>query len=227
MVVLLPVKKIFLDSNMKIKSYTEIQSIEIEEEFKPFIYKGIDSGYKVSNLGNIINREGKRAPLYYDKDGYTRFSLYIPKNDPDFKNEKAIRYPYKTHRAVAELFVENPEPDINKLVLHKNDIRDCNIAVNLMWGTPQDNMDDKNNSGRGKYLKGEEKPDAIFTENDVREICDCIYNKGYRATKDILAELGHLNDDETFLKSYKNLISNIRKRHCWLYIIEEFEKMDD
>lgn len=218
MVILLPVKyKTNNDSSYIINEYKIIN-----EKWKELFYKNKPTGYFVSNTGNIKNRDGKLCNLYYDKDGYTRFSLYIPKNDLLFNNKKAIRYPYKTHRAVAELFVKNDNPDLNKIVMHLNDIRDCNIYLNLKWSNPLENMNDKKESGRSRYLKGEEKPDAIFTEKDVREICDLIYNKNIRKTKHIIDILNKSTYNKDYLKSYKHLIANIRKKHCWIYIINEY-----
>lgn len=162
------------------------QDFEIIEEWKDLYFRNKKSGYSVSNTGKIKRPDGELAKLYYDKDGYTRFCLYIPKNNPIYKNKKAIRYPYKTHRAVAELFVVNPLPTEYDIVLHKNDIHDCNFYMNLLWGTTQMNMDDKKLSNRSRYLRGEEKPDSIFSEKDVREICECLYIKTFVKRRTLL-----------------------------------------
>ena len=199
-----------------------MKSVSIKEEWKDFYFLNKNTGYKISNLGNIKKPDGSIAKLYYDKDGYTRFCLYIPKNDPVFLNKKAIRYPYKTHRAVAELFVKNKDPKNKTIVMHKNDISDCNLYLNLKWGTPQENMDDKKKSGRSKYLRGEESSNNKFKEKDVRDICNCIYNLNLLGYNEIIQHMGYENSDTEFLKSYKILISNIKKKHCWRYIIEEY-----
>lgn len=198
------------------------KDFEIEEEWKDIYFKGKNSGYKISNIGRVKNPDGSIAKIYYDKDGYTRFSLYIPKNHPEYNNEKRFAYPYKIHRAVAEAFIVNPNPTEYDIVLHKNDIKDCNFYVNLLWGNTQMNMDDKAISNRSRYLSGEDKPDSIFTEKDVREICECIFNKNMKKKKDIIEFLGKSNRDEVYIKSYKNLIHNIQTKHCWKYIIEEY-----
>jgi hypothetical protein len=199
-----------------------IKPIRVKEDWKELYFRDKPSGYYVSNLGQVRRPDGSLANMYYDKDGYTRFSLYIKKNDPLYKNKKAIRYAYKTHRAVAILFVENPDPEHNTIVCHKNDIRDCNIYLNLYWGTPQDNMDDKKYSGRDRYLHGEEKPEAIFTEKDVRELCELIFIQGVRNKKKIIKLMGYEDKPKSFLHSYKNLIANVSKKHCWKYIIKEY-----
>ena len=199
------------------------RDVYIEEIWKELYYLNKPSGYFVSNTGKVRRPDNTLAKLYYDKDGYTRFCLYIPKNNPVYNNKKAIRYPYKTHRAVAELFCLNLDPNEYNIVMHKNDIHDCNFAINLMWGTSQINMDDKFFSNRYRYLKGEEKPDSIFSEYDVRKVCDCIFNKEIKSTNKIIKICGYENRDEIFKASFKNLIANIKKKHCWKYIIKEFE----
>ena len=96
------------------------------------LFKDKKTDYLISNYGRVKNPKGEMSKLYYDKDGYTRFSLWIPKNDPKMKNAKPIRYPYKTHRAVAISFI--PNDDLRKsIVMHKNDIPDCNFVSNLEW----------------------------------------------------------------------------------------------
>ena len=196
---------------------------EIEEVWKELYFRDKPLGYFISNLGEVKKPDGQIAKLYYDKNGYTRFCLYIPRNNKVYKNKKAIRYPYKTHRAVAELFVPNILPSEYDIVLHKNDIHDCNVYINLLWGTTMMNMEDKKVSGNSRYLHGEEKPDSIFNEKDVREICDCIYNKNIAKNEDIIKALNKSNRDDVYLKSYRNLISNIKRGHCWKYISDEYK----
>lgn len=224
MIIYLPVKESYFDlKSGEFGSRMITKSIDIEEQWKEFYFRNKRTGYMISNLGRVKRPDGSIAKLYYDKDGYTRFCLYIPKNDPVFKNKKAIRYPYKTHRAVAELFVVNPDPTDHNIVMHLNDIPDCNIYLNLRWGTYQDNMDDKYFSGRSRYLKGEEKPDSKFTVKDVRDVCECIYNKGITSYKDIIHELGYDDMDDIFKLSFRYLVKNIKQKHCWKFIIDEYD----
>ena len=137
-------------------------------------------------------------------------------------NAKRIAYPFKTHRAVALAFVINDDPEKNTVVMHKNDIVDCNFKSNLQWGTHMDNMSDKINKGRLRVLHGSEKPDAFFNEKDVIEICELL-EKGVRSTNDIIAILGKTNMTRPYITKYKNLIANIRKRHCWNFITDKYK----
>jgi hypothetical protein len=108
--------------------------------------------------------------------------------------------------------------------MHKNDIPDCNVYLNLVWGSYQDNMDDKTNSGRAKYTFGEAKVEAKFTEAEVRKVCECLYQLNITKSKEIIKHLGYETKDESYLKSFKNLIANIKKRHCWVYISDQYIK---
>lgn len=136
MIVWLSVKHLYfnIDTNTY-TSYLEIEVLNIEERWKELEFRGKASGYYVSNLGSVRKPDGSEAPIYYDKDGYTRFCLYIPKNNPTYKNKKRIAYPYKVHRAVGELFLPNPDPEKYTLIMHLNDIPDCNVYLNLKWGS--------------------------------------------------------------------------------------------
>ena len=194
----------------------------VNEEWKELSFRNKPSGYRISNLGNVIRPDGKPAALYYDKNGYTRFSLYIEKNNPVYHNKKAIRYAYKTHRAVAELFVENPDPEINTIVLHLNDIPDNNVYLNLKWGSYQDNMTDKILSGRERYLIGTEKPDSKYKIRTIRRICDLIYNEGVDKPSNIIKIMGYPEDISR--ESLRVLIKNIKSGHCWKFIRDEYKK---
>ena len=221
--IILPVK--LYEYDFYTKSYDIVmvnKEVDIDERWEDVIFRNKRSGYKISNLGNVKKPNGDPAPIYFDKDGYTRFNLYIPKNNKIYNNKEKISYPYKIHRAVAEAFVENPDPRKYKLVMHRNDIRDCNVYTNLMWGDSQMNMDDKKASNRSHYLKGEEKSEAMFDEDIVRKVCECVYIKGMHYKKDIIKELGMSERSPEYLKSFKNLIANIIKKHCWKYIIDEY-----
>ena len=202
------------------KSILKTEFFDIEEEWKPFIYAGIDSGWKISSFGRVKNRSGNLVKLHYDKDGYTRFCFYIPKNDEIYCNYKPIESIVKTHRAVASAFIENDEPETKVLVMHKNDIRDCNFALNLKWGTYQENMDDKKESNRAVYARGEEKPEAKWKEKDIHFICNC-FEKGL-SIDDILQSSGYINKPDEELKSYKILINNLKKRHIWKRITDQY-----
>lgn len=88
------------------------------EEYK--IYK---DNIEVSNYGNIKIKGILKKP-YKDKDGYLIIS---------FKNK-----PYKVHRLVAEMFIDNPYN--KKEVNHKDMNKENNNVSNLEWNTHLENM---------------------------------------------------------------------------------------
>lgn len=82
-------------------------------------------------------------------------------------------------------------------------------------------MQDKIIKGRLRVLHGSNKPDSKFNENDVKEICELLEN-GYRNDFEIMKLLGKTDKDVEYLKSYKNLIQNIKQRHCWLDVVNNY-----
>lgn len=71
------------------------------------------------------------------------------------------------HQAVA-LTWRGPKPTPNHVVRHKNGIRDDNRAANILWGTPQENADDRDLHGNTQ--RGEKHYRAKLTEKDIKEI---------------------------------------------------------
>ena len=50
-----------------------------------------------------------------------------------------------------------------------------------------------------------------------------LLEKGVRSTNDIIAILGKTNMTRPYITKYKNLIANIRKRHCWNFITDKYK----
>ena len=217
----IPVKSIVMDPRSgTTKSVLRTEFYDIDEEWRPFIYASTDSGWKISNYGRVKNRKGELVTLHYDKDGYTRFCFYIPKDDEIYLNDKPIHSVVKTHRAVALAFIDNDDPK-KDIVMHKNDIPDCNFAINLKWGTSKENMDDKRLSNRSFYHRGEETTMSKFKEKDVHFICNCLEHK--MSYGEIIASAGYRDMPESFLKSYRILMINLKRRHIWKYITDQYD----
>ena len=176
MKIIVPVKHSFLNCKTdKFDYYLENREVDIQEEWKEVVLQhDFHPGLLISNLGNVKYINGSPKNVSYDRDGYQRVAFKIPAHTPGYDNEREKCTTVGVHRLVAMAFVPNPEPETRTLVLHNNDIRDCNVYLNLRWGTPQMNMDDKTYSGRARYLKGEEKVDSFFTEDIVHQVCEVV-----------------------------------------------------
>lgn len=87
------------------------------------------NGYTVSNYGVILGKKGK--PLKFSKNKYGYVICDIDLGEP-YGKVKSV------HRAVAKLFVENPN-NYNE-VNHIDANKENNRADNLEWVTHQENM---------------------------------------------------------------------------------------
>ncbi|SEJ87039.1 HNH endonuclease [Sphingobium sp. AP50] len=87
------------------------------------------NGVEISSEGNL---RGTTNQPYIATDGYVRVRHH---GDA-----------YLVHRLACEAF-HGPAPVGKKLVLHWNDIKDDNRAVNLRWGDAVENMADAKRNG--------------------------------------------------------------------------------
>lgn len=112
--------------------------MQTKEEWKDI--KGYEGYYQVSNLGNVKSldrlidnkkntyiRQGNMIKQFYDNRGYMQVTIC----------KNGLRKTYKTHRLVAEAFIENPYnlPEVN----HKDENSLNNTYNNLEWCTAKYN----------------------------------------------------------------------------------------
>ena len=119
-----------------------------------------DVNYKVFKEGRVFScKTGKEISQRPNKDGYATFTA----------GKKGKRTRIRTHRIVAQLFVDNPNnyDEIDHL--------DCNrmnpAASNLEWVTHQENI--RRAYARGNHegrITGEKNPKARLTESLVRQM---------------------------------------------------------
>lgn len=148
-------------------SISEIQMMHTYErdllnpEFKPLIIHGIDRGYKVSNIGIIIDKNGREVKTYTNNGGYKTAWLR------GFNKNKRNSTPVLVHRVVAEAFIPNPEnkPEIN----HINCNQIFNWAGNLEWVTRKENMEYADMLGH--RVCGELHKNSKSTDEQIHYAC--------------------------------------------------------
>lgn len=128
----------------------------MQEQWKHYIYN-----YSVSNCGRIRNDKTNRI-LSLNKIGKGYLGICVSLGSKN--NNKMIR----VHRAVAELFIPNPNnlPQVN----HIDGNKENNVVSNLEW------CDNKYNSihaiklGLTHIKTGEEKTNAKLNKDDIKFI---------------------------------------------------------
>ena len=156
-------------------------------------------GYKVSNMGNILNKKGRMLKMS-DNRGYRIASIEI---NGSYKN-------IGVHRIVASLFVCG-ESDRANQVNHRNTLRHDNRAVNLEWVSPKENMLHSIMESSNR-ITGETHPMSKLSDSQRFEILEMLY-LGTFTLKEISAKYG----------VDKTLIGHVKHKRVWKKIINDFE----
>lgn len=123
------------------------------EIWKDYVYN-----YQVSNYGRIKNKiTNKVIKLFVDGNGYLGCTVSLGKKN----KKKRIR----THRAVAELFIDNPNnyPQVNHIDGNKQN----NYYQNLEWCTNKYNIIHAHQNNLVRIIKGEQINNSKLTQKDV------------------------------------------------------------
>lgn len=160
------------------------------------------SGYYVDDQGNVWSQH-RRGFFGLRKGGQCK-KLKQFKNTGGYllvrfgKKGKML----KVHHLVLLSFgVERPS--INHQVRHLNGVKTDNRLQNLKWGTPKENIDDRDL--HGKTSRGEHRPNHKLTEDDVKKIR---YEREGITGTDVAKEFG-VSD---------NTISYVRLRRTWKHL---------
>lgn len=116
--------------------------------------------YSISNYGTVFDNErNTQVSQCFCGDGYLRVSLKL------INSEFRVRQ-FLVHRLVGFAFIPG---DWSLQINHKDGIKINNYYKNLEWVTPHDNLIHAINNGLN--YRGEDKPNAILTNELVNEIC--------------------------------------------------------
>lgn len=133
-------------------------------KWKTVIYNGQEvPGYSVSNIGTVINPDGKLANQWKNDRGY----VYVRIKMPNGKNKSA-----KVHRLVAMAFIPNPEN--KREVNHIIPVKDFNWVGNLEWTTSVENKYHARKHGLYKNASynrvGQDRPGTKYSDETVRKV---------------------------------------------------------
>lgn len=125
----------------------------MEEVFLDYIYN-----YQISNYGNIRNKiTYKILKQHVNKGGYMGVCVSL-----GCRNKKKL---IRTHRAVAERFIPNPNnyPQVNHIDGNKMN----NSVNNLEWCSNSYNTQHAYDKGLKRAISGADNPQAKLRQKDV------------------------------------------------------------
>lgn len=101
-----------------------------------------NENYGVSIDGDVVSFETGKSLPQYDRSGYKHVSFH-----------RSDKGKYRVHRLVASEWVDNPDPEVNTIINHKDGNPSNNHASNLEWTTYSGNNYHAVNTGL--------RPDAV------------------------------------------------------------------
>ncbi len=154
------------------------------------IFKAIPKfeDYQVSNMGNILGKNGVPMKLHFDKDGYCKVSFYIA------VRKKAV---LMVHRLVMSAFIGDSIMQVD----HINGIKDDNRLENLRYCTLRENIiyhrESERNNAKSKYVGVTHRK----TNNKWRARI-CINSKN--------VQLGEFNTEIEASEAYQKALNNLQ-----------------
>lgn len=116
------------------------------------------SRYEIDKEGRIFSLERGELTPYFSRKGYRILKLI---------RDDGVKKRVPVHQAVLITFV-GPKPSSKHETRHLDGDKSNNRLSNLCWGTSQENSDDMLRLGERQL--GEDRPNALLTEEQVREI---------------------------------------------------------
>lgn len=185
----------------------DVRSDYLENEiWKDIIFYEVAPIYMISNYGRLYNKERDRIVKGENPDfcqGRLRYSLKL-------RNGKHRKY--LAHRIVAKHF--KPARWVWQIQINHKDGNPLNNHIsNLEWCTPDEN--NKHASINNLIPKGEEKINAIFTNEQIHNVCK-LFEKGYNVMK--VARKLKLDNH----KNIANYLTLILYRKSWTTISKNY-----
>lgn len=174
----------------------------MKEIWKPVPFKPFDKKYQISNLGKVkpikkskyANNKREFLKPGIGARGYAFVTFY---------HEGQLKQ-CSVHRMVAYVFLGDP-PEGKSIVCHLDDNKLNNVADNLIWGDPSDNM--RHMVEHRRSLVGSKNPRALLNDVNVLTIRK-LYGEGSYTQTELAETFGV---DQT-------IISRVVLRKSWKHI---------
>lgn len=170
--------------------------------YKTIIFNGFETGYIISENGEVVNTATGQKLKHYPINKYHRYVRIGLLIDGKLR-QKGL------HRVLMETFcpVENSD---SLQVNHIDGNRNNNSLYNLEWVTPSQNVKHAFDHGLMKPMRGEDNPRNVLKEQQVVEICELLSNG---ITEHEIANKFNVSP---------TLIHNIRNHIAWVDISSQY-----
>lgn len=171
------------------------------------------NAYMISSYGRLYDRKTMRiypcGDMFDNQLSPNRYyRVYLRDNDTG----RMSVFPIHRVLMLSRYPIANSEDfEVN----HLDGIKCHNWEWNLEWVTPKENIRHAFDTGLAKT--GEFHQEAKHTEKEIRLLCELI-SKGY--TNSQIAEMVTLSNPSV---NIMNTLSNLRRKHCWTKISDEYD----
>ena len=174
----------------------------MDEVWRSLKYQGESfPNFEISNYGRLRNvTTGTIYNQTIHKSGYKTVCASLGS-----RNDKKL---FKIHRCVAESFI--PNPDNKPMINHIDGVKTNNNVNNLEWVTGKENTQHAYKNRLINVLKGEDKPGAKLTNEQVRYIRENYIFRDKNFGTCALGKMFNVNhstiSDVIHYKTYKNVV---------------------